>query len=79
MQASEVAQLIRDRLPAAEKVEVVGGEGKFEATVIGPMFAEMSRVKRHQTVYATVKEEIASGAVHALSIRALTPAEAGGA
>lgn len=75
MQSSEVAELIRARLPEAEKVEVTGGEGKFEALVVSPMFAGMNAVKKHQTVYATVREEIASGAVHALSIRALTPEE----
>jgi len=78
MQSSEVAELIRSRLPEAEKVEVTGGEGKFEALVVSPMFADMNAVKKHQTVYATVRDEIASGAVHALSIRALTPEEYAG-
>lgn len=75
MQSSEVADLIRSRLPEAQKIEVTGGEGKFEALVVSPMFADMSAVKKHQLVYATVREEIASGAVHALSIRAMTPEE----
>jgi acid stress-induced BolA-like protein IbaG/YrbA len=75
MQSSEVAELIRSRLPEAEQVEVTGGEGKFEALVVSPMFAGMNAVKKHQTVYATVRDEIASGAVHALSIRAMTPEE----
>jgi acid stress-induced BolA-like protein IbaG/YrbA len=76
MLAHEVATLIRSRLPDIEKVEVTGGEGKFEALVVSSRFAGMSAVKKHQTVYATVRDEIASGAVHALSIRALTPEEA---
>ncbi len=75
MQSTEVADLIRSRLPEAQQVEVTGGEGKFEALVVSPMFADMSAVKKHQLVYATVRDEIASGAVHALSIRAMTPEE----
>jgi acid stress-induced BolA-like protein IbaG/YrbA len=75
MQASEVAERIRAGLDPVEQVEVTGGEGKFEAVVVSTMFAGMSAVKKHQTVYATVRDEIASGSVHALSIRALTPEE----
>ncbi len=77
MQSSEVAELIRSRMPEAETVEVTGGEGKFEALVVSPIFAGMNAVKKHQTVYRTVQEEIASGAVHALTIRAMTPEEHG--
>lgn len=75
MQASEVAERIRSGLESVSTIEVSGGEGKFEALVISPIFAGMSPVKKHQTVYATVRDEIASGAVHALSIRAFTPEE----
>lgn len=79
MEANQVAELIRAGLPEAEKVEVTGGEGKFEALVVSPQFAGMNKVKKHQTVYATVRQQIDSGEVHALSIRALTPEEAAGA
>lgn len=75
MQASEVADRIKQGLPNAVSVTVTGGEGKFEALVVSPDFQGLSTVKKHQTVYATVRDEIASGAVHALSIRALTPEE----
>ncbi|WP_019593714.1 BolA family protein [Thioalkalivibrio sp. ALM2T] len=76
MDANQVAELIRAGLPAAEKVEVTGGEGKFEALVVSPQFAGMNAVKKHQTVYATVREQIDSGELHALSIRAFTPEDA---
>jgi acid stress-induced BolA-like protein IbaG/YrbA len=35
----------------------------------------MSAVKRHQTVYATLQAQIASGELHALTIKAYTPKE----
>ncbi len=76
MDANQVAELIRTGLPDAEKVEVTGGEGKFEALVVSSQFAGMNTIKKHQAVYATVRDQIDSGEVHALSIRAYAPEEA---
>ncbi len=76
MEASQVAELIRAGMPDAERVEVTGGEGKFEALVVSSQFAGMNAVKKHQAVYATVRDQIDSGEVHALSIRAFPPDEA---
>jgi acid stress-induced BolA-like protein IbaG/YrbA len=45
--------------------------------VVSPQFTGLTTIKRHQLVYATVRPQIDSGAIHALSIRAtLTPEEA---
>jgi len=55
---------------------VISGDGsKFEALVIADTFEGLSTVKRHQLVYAALQEHIQSGAIHALTIKALTPAE----
>ena len=57
---------------------VVAGEGnRFELHVVSDAFAGLSRVKRQQAVYATIQDLIASGAIHAVSIKAATPAERG--
>lgn len=74
MLADEIKALIEKGVPDSE-VFVTGGEGKFEATVISQRFEGMSMVKGHQLVYSTVKPQIASGALHALSIKTFTPAE----
>ena len=74
MNTDEIQQLIDAGVPKA-KAMVSGGEGKFEAIVISDSFADMSMVKEHQLVYATVKPQIASGELHALSIKAFTPEE----
>jgi acid stress-induced BolA-like protein IbaG/YrbA len=74
MNTDEIQQLIEAGVPNA-KAMVSGGEGKFEAIVISDSFADMSMVKEHQLVYATVKPQIASGELHALSIKAFTPEE----
>jgi BolA protein len=52
-----------------------GGESHFNLIVVAAAFEGQSRVARHKTVNALLREELA-GPVHALSIKALTPAEA---
>ncbi len=55
--------------------EVVAEGSKFEATVISESFDGVSPVNRHKMVYAVLEEHIKTGAIHALTIKALTPAE----
>ena len=74
MKTTQIKRLIETGIPGAH-VEVSGGDGKYETTVISERFKNMSAVKRHQTIYATVAGHIASGALHALTIRAYTPDE----
>lgn len=57
-------------------VTVTGDGYKYETTVISSAFEGLSKVKRHQRVYAAVNEAITSGELHALTITALTPEEA---
>lgn len=53
-----------------------GGESHFNLTVVSTVFEGQSRVARQRTVNTLLAQELA-GTVHALSIRALTPSEAG--
>lgn len=56
---------------------VITGDGsKFQAQVVSEAFDGLSKVKRHQLVYGALQEHIKSGAIHALTISAMTPAEA---
>ena len=74
MEPSEIKTLIENGITQSQAI-VTGESGKYEAIVISPEFEGLSMVKEHQMVYATVKEHIASGALHALSIKAYTPGE----
>ena len=76
MNADDVKTLIEAGIPNSQAI-VTGEEGKYEATVISDRFDGLSMVKEHQLVYATVKEQIASGELHALSIKAFTTEEWG--
>jgi BolA protein len=55
----------------------VTGETHFRVRVVSAHFEGKSPVERHRAVNAALKEELA-GPVHALAIKALTPAEAAG-
>ena len=54
-----------------------GGESHFNLTLVSEAFADQGRVQRQRAVNAVLSAEL-SGPVHALSIKALTPAEAAG-
>jgi acid stress-induced BolA-like protein IbaG/YrbA len=74
METEAVAALIHTGLPGSE-VRVTGDGSHFEAVVVSVLFAGLTPIKRQRLVMETVREQIASGELHALSIRTLTPAE----
>jgi len=59
---------------SCEKLEVDGDGRHFDALVVSSAFEGKSRVQRHQLVYAALGSRMREE-VHALSIKALTPAE----
>jgi acid stress-induced BolA-like protein IbaG/YrbA len=74
METEAVAQLIRAGLPGAE-VEVTGDGSHFDAVVVSAAFEGLTPIKKQRLVMDTVKAQIASGELHALSIKTLTPAQ----
>ncbi|MDD3519186.1 MAG: BolA family transcriptional regulator [Chromatiales bacterium] len=74
MNPDQIKQLIESRMPGAT-ARVTGDGSHFEAIVISDAFEGLSMLKEHQMVYGAIGAEIASGAIHALSIKAYTPAE----
>jgi acid stress-induced BolA-like protein IbaG/YrbA len=75
VQPEEISLLIQAHLPEAT-VQVTGDDGHhFQATVVSEQFSGLSPVKRQQCVYAAVTHLIQTGALHALSLKTLTPQE----
>lgn len=74
METSEIKRLIEAGITDSEAI-VTGDGGKYEATVVSSAFEGLSMLKEHQLVYATVNAQIASGELHALTIKAYTPEE----
>lgn len=72
MQAEEVKQVVEGQLDGSQVI--TAGEGcNFEITVISPAFMGLSPVKKQQLVYGCLSEQIASGAIHAVTIKTYTP------
>lgn len=74
MTCDELKQMIQDGLPGSE-VLVTGDGSHFEAVVISDRFEGKTMVQEQKMVYATLGDRITRGEVHALSIKAHTPAE----
>lgn len=74
METSAIEQLISAGLADCQ-VQVTGDGSHFEAVVIGPAFAGKSLLQKQRLVMDTVRDQIASGELHALSIKTYTPEE----
>ncbi|WP_028864243.1 BolA family protein [Psychromonas aquimarina] len=71
-------EAIKEKLEQAlvlDECIVKGENGTFQVIAVGEIFCDLSRVKKQQIVYGPLTEEIASNAIHALTIKALTPDE----
>ena len=74
MNTEELKQHLESQLADCEiKVESDGSHFIVYAT--GEVFAGLSTLKKQQLVYACLNEQIASGEIHALTIRASAPSE----
>jgi len=69
----DVRRYIEQGLPC-DVLEVDGDGRHFQALIVSAAFEGKSRVQRHQLVYAALGERMREE-VHALSMKALTPAE----
>jgi acid stress-induced BolA-like protein IbaG/YrbA len=77
LDAETIRKLIEDGLPGA-RADVQGDDGvHFEATVVCDAFAGKMPLARHRMVYATLGD-LMGGAIHALALKTVTPAEVAG-
>jgi acid stress-induced BolA-like protein IbaG/YrbA len=76
MHPEKVAELIRAGLPGAEVVVQSDDQTHFAARVVAADFVGKRSIARHQLVYRCLGE-LVGREIHALSIEALTPEEAG--
>jgi len=57
-----------------DHVAVSGDGAHFEAIIVSPAFAGLSRVRQHQLVYGALGDRMREE-IHALSMQTLTPAQ----
>ena len=74
MNADQLKALIAAHLPC-EHLEVDGDGRHWYAVVVSAEFDGKRAIARHQRVYATLGDKMKTDEVHALSIKAFTPAE----
>lgn len=74
MKEEEVVERIRTRYPDAT-IDIAGEDCSFELYIVSEAFAGQGLLQRQKDVLALFKDDIGSGALHALSIKAKTRAE----
>jgi acid stress-induced BolA-like protein IbaG/YrbA len=72
MEIEEIKNIISQAI-SLDELHVNGENGHYQVIAVSDMFDGMSRVKQQQAIYAPLQDVIASGAVHAVSIKAFTP------
>jgi monothiol glutaredoxin len=70
----DVEQLVQKGIPDA-KILVEGDGCDLLIVVVSKQFTDLTLVKKQQLVMATLKEPLASGKLHAVSVKAYTPDE----
>lgn len=72
---SQVKAAIEAGIPDAivKITDLTGGGDHYQAVVVSTAFAGKSPIQQHQLVYGTLREEMASGAIHALALKTYTP------
>ena len=78
MELVEINQLLKAAL-GNEPVDLQAEGNKLTLKLVSDKFAGLNRVKRQQLVYTILNEKIASGEIHAVTMKTLTPDEAGAA
>ncbi len=74
MEIEEIQQLIENGL-AGCKANVTGDGRHFEAVVISDRFEGKTPIQKQRLVMETVKQELQSDKLHALSIKTFTPTQ----
>lgn len=74
MHPEHIKQLILAGM-ACDFLELDGDGQHFQAIVVSSEFIGKNRVQRQQRVYETLREKLATGELHALSFKTLTPEE----
>jgi len=71
LELSEIEQLINDAL-TLDELHVTFDGSQCKVIAVADMFAEMSRVKRQQAVYAPLSAAISENKIHAVTIKTFT-------
>ena len=73
--SEQVSEAIRLALPDAKVTveDLNGGGDHLQVNVVSASFAGISLIRQHQLIYAALKNELATEAIHALALNTSTP------
>ncbi len=70
-----VSSAIKSALPDAKITiaDLSGGGDHLQVRVVSKAFEGLSLIRQHQMIYAALKDELATEAIHALALSTSTP------
>ncbi|MCB1754864.1 MAG: BolA/IbaG family iron-sulfur metabolism protein [Gammaproteobacteria bacterium] len=71
---AEIKRRIHKIYPDAT-IDIAGEACNFEVFVVSELFKDMKTLQRQKSILALFKNDLESGAMHALTIKAKTPEE----
>ncbi len=74
MSPSDIEDLLESELTGC-KINIEGGDGKFNLSITGDVFEGLNAVKRQKMIYKILNTQIQSGAIHAVTMQLQTVAE----
>ena len=74
MHQDDIVERVRTEYPDSI-IEIAGADCNFELHIVSEGFADQGLLQRQKGVLALFKDELKSGALHALTIKAKTPQE----
>ncbi len=77
MNEQDIVARVRALIPDAV-IDIAGEDCSFELYVISDSFTGQNTLQRQKPILALFKDDIRSGALHALSVKAKTPTEQAG-
>ncbi len=75
MTPEEISTILSSNIADAEIPLCTGDGSHFQVTVVSESFTGLRPVKRQQMIYQHLNEQIASGELHAISIKTYTQDE----
>lgn len=75
MDKQQIIDKLKSSLDLEEVHVMTNDDSHFQVIAIGELFADLSRVKKQQAIYAPLAEFINDNRIHALSIKTYTPTE----
>ncbi|MDP7593583.1 MAG: BolA family protein [Litorilituus sp.] len=74
MEIHDIEKLINDAL-ALDELQVKFDGSQCSVVAVSDMFADLSRVKRQQVVFAPLADAIKDGSIHAVTVKTFTNAQ----